>query len=75
MRHVNYIVINDISDKEDVAGSSLCIMNSKTTVMLYNPHLHLYTGDQQEARNVRGGTEEECTYVCNGSSHLQYVIA
>ena len=42
----------------------LCIMNSN----LYNPHLHLYTGDHQEAG-------EECTYVCNGSSHLQYVIA
>ena len=54
-------------------------MNSNTIVMLYNPHLHLYTEASEEVEEdeeeVGRGAKEECTYVCNGSSHLQYVIA
>ena len=33
-------------------------MNSKTIVMLYNPHLHLYTGDQRRFEKLETKIEE-----------------
>ena len=44
MRHVN------IGDEEGVLV--LHLMNSKTTVMLYDPYLHLYKGAGEEVGNV-----------------------
>ena len=43
---------------QDVLFLFLHIMNSKTTVMLYNLHWHLYTGDGEEAGSFGGKAEE-----------------
>ena len=64
-----------IGDKRVYWFFPLCIMNSKTTVMFYNPHLQLFTGAGEEARKAGRGAEKNTfsTYsvalTCSMSCH------